>query len=480
MKKSKKVAIVGAGPGGLTAGMILAHHGFEVEIYEKNSSVGGRNGAIVSNGFKFDIGPTFLMLKPVLDEMFTLAGENINNHLEFYELDPMYHLVFKNRDIRISKDHDKTREQIKKLFPGEEKGFDWLLKREKKRFEAAYPCLKKNYSKFYMLFNSDLLKFLPRLSFPNSMFDELTRYFRTDDLKISFTFQSKYLGMSPWECPAAYMIIPYIEHNFGIQHVKGGLSEISEAMKKVFLNKGGKLYLNSEVVDIKKGRITLKNGESVLADEIVINADVGYAMKYLLKSKDLSNKDFSCSTFMLYLGIDRELDLEHHTIFFSDDYKTFVNAIFKEKKVKEDISFYIRNASKLDKSLAPAGCSNIYVLVPVPNNKSKIDWQKEKAAFRKLLIKKINEKIGIDIEKHIVFEHIITPYEWENEYNVFLGATFNLAHKLNQMLYFRPHNELSDGIYLVGGGTHPGSGLATIYESGRITSDIILKKHKIK
>lgn len=478
MKNSKKIVIIGAGPGGLTAGMILAHHGFDVEIYEKNGYVGGRNGAIVADGFKFDIGPTFLMLKPVLDEMFNLAGENINNYLEFYELDPMYHLVFKSREIRISNNHNKTREEIKRVFPGEENGFDKLLDREKKRFEAAYPCLQKNYSKFYMLFNSDLIKFLPRLSFPNSMADELNRYFTSDDLKISFTFQSKYLGMSPWECPAAYMIIPYIEHNFGIQHVKGGLSEISEAMKKVFLKKGGKLHLNKEVVDIKKGRITLKDGENVLADEIIINADVGYAYKYLLKTRDLSKKDFSCSTFMLYLGIDRELDLEHHTIFFSDDYRKYVNDIFKEKRVNEDISFYIRNASKLDRTLAPEGCSNIYVLVPVSNNKSKIDWQKEKTAFRNLLLKKMSEKIGVDIEKHIVFEHIITPYDWENEYNVFLGATFNLAHKLNQMLYFRPHNELSEGIYLVGGGTHPGSGLATIYESSRITANIILKKYK--
>jgi len=322
----KKIIIVGAGPGGLTAGMILAHRGYDVSIYEKDNQVGGRNGAIKKDGFTFDIGPTFLMLKPVLEEMFAEINENINDYLHFYELDPMYHLVFKDKSIKISNDHQKTKEAIAKNFPGDENGFDKLIEREKKRFELAFPCLKKDYSKFIQLFNKDLFKFIPKLSFPNSMHKELGKYFKDEDLKMAFTFQSKYLGMSPWDCPAAYMIIPYIEHNFGIQHVRGGLSEISVAMSKAFEKKGGKLFLNEEVTEIKKNSITLKNNNQVEADFVINNADAGYALKDLMKHQDLSKKDFSCSTFMLYLGLDTKLtDLEHHTVFFSDDYKAFVD-----------------------------------------------------------------------------------------------------------------------------------------------------------
>lgn len=471
----KKVIIVGAGPGGLTAGMLLSNKGHDVQIFEKEKDVGGRNSCIISKGFKFDIGPTFLMLKPILDEVFLEAGENIDDYLKFYDLDPMYHLVFKDKSIKMTNNHDDMRERIKKTFPGNEKGFDFFLKNEKKRFDVAYPCLQKDYSKFYNLFNKNLMKFIPRLSFPKSMYGILSKYFKDEDLKMAFTFQSKYLGMSPWDCPAAFTMIPFIEHNFGIQHVEGGLSEISQAMKKVILKKGGKIHLNKKVTQIKDNFIILEDRKKVLADKIIINSDVGYAMKKLLKEKDFKNKKFSCSTFMVYLGLNKKINLEHHTVFFSDNYKEYVDSIFGGKKINKDISFYVRNASPIDKKVAPKDKYNIYILVPVPNNKSKINWDTQKKDFRDLVIKKFEEKIGTSISKNIITETIITPKDWEEKYNVFLGATFNLAHTLSQMLYFRPHNKISKNIYLVGGGTHPGSGLPTIYESGRITANLIIK-----
>lgn len=313
------------------------------------------------------------------------------------------------------------------------------------------------------------------------MHDQLSKYFKDENLKMAFTFQSKYLGMSPWDCPAAFMIIPYVEHNFGIQHVRGGLSEISIAMKKIILKNGGKIFLNTPVKEIKEDYIELENGEKIEGNRIILNADVGYAMDKLVKTKekeDLSKKNYSCSTFMLYLGLSKKIDLEHHTIFFSDDYKEYVDSVFKTKNINYDVSFYLRNGSKYDSTIAPKGKTNLYVLVPVPNNSSKIDWKKEKKKFRQNVLDKMKEKTGIDIEKLIVSETVITPKDWEERYNVYLGATFNLAHSLSQMLYFRPHNQLSDKLYLVSGGTHPGSGLPTIYESARITSALIMKKGK--
>lgn len=471
----KKILIVGAGPGGLTAGMILAHRGYEVEIYEKEDRVGGRNASFDLQGFKFDIGPTFLMLKPTLDEVFREAGENSEDLLQFSDLDPMYHLVFKDHSLRISPDHARTREEIRRNFPGEEEGFDRLLIREKDRFAATYPCLKRDYSAWHKMFNRDLLHFLPKMSFPNSMYEELGTYFKSDDLKMAFTFQSKYLGMSPWECPAAYMIIPYIEHNFGIQHVRGGLSEISAAMAKVVAKNGGHIYLDSSVTEVKKKELVLAGGRVVKGDAVIVNADAGYAYKELIGRGDLSQKDFSCSTFMLYLGVDQPLDWDHHTIFFSDDYKDFVDSVFIRKETTDDISIYARNASPLDPTLAPAGKSSLYILVPAPNNKSGIDWSVAAPRYRQRVLERLKEKAGIDLEKHILVEKMITPTDWEKDFNVFLGATFNLAHRLSQMLYFRPHNQLEKDLFLAGGGTHPGSGLPTIYESGRIAADLISK-----
>ena len=186
---------------------------------------------------------------------------------------------------------------------------------------------------------------------------------------------------------------------------------------------------------------------------------------------------------MLYLGLKRQYDMPHHAIYFSNNYQTYINDIFKKEDMLKDISFYVRNASINDSTLAPKGCSNIYVLVPVQNKAKKIDWQKNKTPFRNLIIKLLKEQTSMkDIEKQIEVEKIITPDNWQDDQNVFLGATFNLAHTIDQMLYFRPHNKFEelDNCYLVGGGTHPGSGLPTIYESGRISSQLICKAHGVK
>ena len=236
--------------------------------------------------------------------------------------------------------------------------------------------------------------------------------------------------------------------------------------------------------------VKIDNNDSFYADEIIVNADFAYSATNLFpkevikkySEEKLSKKLFSCSTFMIYLGLDTVYKLPHHNIIFSENYKKYINDISADKEIKEDISIYLRNASVTDETIAPQDTSNIYILVPVANNRSKINWEEKKQEFRNLVIKTIIERLQLyDFEKHIVFEKIITPIDWEKSFNVYLGATFNLGHNLMQMLYFRPHNKFEEveNCYLVGGGTHPGSGLPTIYESGRISANLISNKYKI-
>jgi phytoene desaturase len=193
-------------------------------------------------------------------------------------------------------------------------------------------------------------------------------------------------------------------------------------------------------------------------------------------------REYSCSTFMLYLGLDKVYDLPHHTIFFAGDYKKNISDIFQAKTLSDDLSFYIRNASVTDPSLAPMGHSAIYVLVPVPNRTAAIDWAKETAAFRDRVLTAMETRGGMThLRQHIREEIVYTPQTWQ-DMNIHFGATFNLAHSLNQMLYFRPRNKFEelDNCYLVGGGTHPGSGLPTIYESGRIAANLIARRYGVE
>jgi phytoene desaturase len=190
----------------------------------------------------------------------------------------------------------------------------------------------------------------------------------------------------------------------------------------------------------------------------------------------LKEKKYSCSTFLIYLGLKKQYNLNHHNIIFSNDYRENIDDIFDKQVLSEDPSFYIQNASVTDPTLAPEGHSTFYILVPVPNNRSGIKWEEIKEEFKSKIIQKIIEKTGFsDLMENIEVEKIITPQDWEEQYNVYIGAEFNLAHTIDQMLYFRPHNKFQelDHCYLVGGGTHPGSGLPTIYESGRITANLI-------
>ncbi|MBT5927696.1 MAG: phytoene desaturase [Verrucomicrobia bacterium] len=490
----KHILVIGAGPGGLTAAMILAHRGFKVTVLEKESKVGGRNASIERNGYKFDTGPTFLMMKFLLDEVFEEAGKELDDYVECTKLEPMYRLQFKDKMFEPTTDREAMLQQLDACFPGNREGYDKFLKVEKERYESMYPCLQKDYNSIGRYFSLDLLKALPKLSLGRSIFEVLGDYFKDDKLKLAFTFQSKYLGMSAWECPGAFALLPYIEHAFGVWHTKGGLSEISEAMAKVCLELGVDIRLGTPAKQLLlSGRkvcgAELPDGEKVWADETVLNADFGYAMKNLVppgvlkkySPEKVDKREYSCSTFMLYLGLDKVYDLPHHTIFFAEDYKSNIEDIFKIKTLSKDLSFYVRNASITDPSLAPKGHSALYVLVPVPNLTAQIDWEQKKDAFRDEVIMALETSGGMpDLKNHIREEIVYTPRTWENM-NIQFGATFNLAHSLNQMMYLRPRNKFEelDHCYLVGGGTHPGSGLPMIYESGRIAANLISRHYGV-
>ncbi|MFQ3675711.1 MAG: phytoene desaturase family protein [Endomicrobiia bacterium] len=493
----KKIIIIGAGPGGLTAGMILSHRGFDVTIFEKEKNVGGRNAPIFLGNYRFDTGPTFLMLNFILGEMFEEVGEKAETMLSFKMLEPMYRLRFSDKDVFIYSDNQKMKQEITKHFLGNEPGLDRFFKYEEKRFRKLFPCLQIPYSTYFKLLNKNFIKAIPYFSIGNNLFSNLGNYFVDEQLKLSFTFQAKYIGMSPWECPAAFTMIPFIEHTYGIYHPIGGLYKISQVMAEIIKNRGGKVFTNTKVKQLILDHRTVKgvildNGEKVFADEVVINADFSYAMTNLVpegvlkkySKQNISKKRFSCSTFMLYLGVKKKYNIPHHNVFFADDYRRNVENIFKYKVWSEDMSFYLQNASVTDPTLAPLGKSTIYILVPVPNKLNcEINWEKEKNNFADQVLSKVVQKTELkDLLSNIEVKKIITPDNWVSEYNVYAGATFNLAHNLGQMLVWRPRNKFEEleNCYLVGGGTHPGSGLPTIYESGRITSNLISKKYGVK
>jgi phytoene desaturase len=221
------------------------------------------------------------------------------------------------------------------------------------------------------------------------------------------------------------------------------------------------------------------------ADAVVVNADFARAMRRLVPNRlrrrwtdeTIDRKRFSCSTFMLYLGIEGRFDgAPHHNIYVAKDYVRNLREIETEHVLSEDPSVYVQNASVTDPSVAPEGRSTLYVLAPVTHQHPNVDWERERDRFRSVVLGQLS-KLGFDgVDRRIRFEKVLTPADWERGGEIHIGATFNLAHNLGQMLHLRPRNRFEDldGVYLVGGGTHPGSGLPVIFESSRITARLLL------
>ena len=495
MVSNKQIYIIGAGPGGLATSILLAKSGADVTILERSDQVGGRTSSISENGFKFDLGPTFFLYPQALEKIFESVGLDLWDEIEMKRLDPQYRVIFKSGGyIDATNDIKVMSDQIKRFAPEDAQGFSKFMDENREKLRKMEPCLVNPFLNIFSLISPRLLKLLPMVKPHQSLDSYLKRFFKDPRIRLAFSFQSKYLGMSPFVCPSLFSILSFIEYEYGIYHPIGGCNEITKVMARGAQDNGVKIKLNEPVEKIlfdnkRATGIRTKNGD-YKTDAIVVNADFARAAKTLIpndrrsrwKDHKIDTKKFSCSTFMLYLGIKGNYDVPHHNVYISEDYQSNLQDIERRHVLSKLPSFYVQNACVTDPSLAPKGNSTLYVLVPVSHEHENIDWSKNEKDYRNLIIKEL-VKVGFtNLEDRIIYEKIITPADWSNQYNIHLGSTFNLSHNLKQMLYLRPRNRFEDceGIYLVGGGTHPGSGLPVIFESAGITSKLITKDIKLK
>ena len=485
------VNIIGAGPGGLATAMLLAKAGVRVRLLERLPVPGGRTSTITTpEGFRFDLGPTFFLYPRVLEEIFSACGYDLRDEVEMVRLDPQYRLVFGGGgELLATPDIPRMEAEVSRLSPADAGSFTRFMTATREKFTRFAPFLEQPFESWMDLATPDLVKLMPLLKPWKSLDAELGTFFSDERIRLAFTFQSKYLGMSPFRCPSLFSILSFLEYEHGVYHPVGGCGAVSTAMARLAQDMGVEIRYEEPVESLEFAgrRITAVHTPCgrYAADATVVNADFARSMTRLVpdrlrrrwSDRKISSRRFSCSTFMLYLGIDGCYDdVAHHNIYLSENYRDNLADIEHRHVLSRDPSMYVQNACITDPSLAPRGMSTLYLLIPVTHRHPNVDWRREGARFREVALDQM-ERVGIrGIRERIRYEKMLTPDDWQDDYEIYRGATFNLSHDLGQMLHMRPHNRFEDveRMYLVGGGTHPGSGLPVIYSSARITSDLLL------
>ena len=485
----KKVIVIGAGIGGLCVAIRLLNKGYDVTILEKEDTIGGKVNIKTKEGARFDLTASVLMTPKSYINIFSEVGKDYRDYFEMIKIDPIYKVNYYDKtNYKFYSDLGKMTETLEKI----EKGLSVQY------IEFLYKSFKKyiNSKKYFldepMINKKEILKLKPikKLLESNPLMTTdsyLSSIIKNENLLNYLIYQSMYIGVDPYKNSSLYTLIPAISHVYGLWYIKGGFYNYIEALKKLILELGGSIYVNTEVENILTDKTGVKgvktNKGSYKSDIVVCNADYPYAVKNLIKkkdSKDIKKQNYSCSVFMMYLGLSKEYkDLEVHNLYLGKDFKKNIQYAFKGKLPKNP-SIYLYYPSKIDKTVSGQFSSILNVMIRVPNLKDgNIKWNKKTIQnFRNIVINELKNIDGLEnIENEILYESYLTPVILKYKFYSSNGTAFGLSHKLTQTAYFRPHikDENIKGLYYIGSSTHPGNGVSVIIDGSKLVADEICK-----
>jgi len=486
---SKHAIVIGAGFGGLAAAARLRAMGHRVTVLEAGSQPGGRARAFERDGFHFDAGPTVITAPYLFDELFELFGKDRREYFELVPVDPFYRVAFPDgRYFDYVGDDERLFAEIAKFNAADVEGYKKLVEHSQRIFDVGYTQLvDADFSRF-----GEMMRIVPdliRLRAYKSLYGLVARYIKDDALRQVFTFQPLLIGGNPFRAPGIYLLIHWLERKWGIHFAMGGTSAIVSGLTRLLGEVGVDLRLNApveriEVVNGKAKGVLLADGTFLESEILVANADPAMVYTKLIdpsarrKNSDASvaRKRYSMSLFVGYFGTQKTYpDLAHHSILLGPRYRGLLTDIFDRKKLTEDFSLYLHAPTRTDPSLAPAGGESFYVLSPVPNQQSGIDWAVEGPRYMDRILDALDADHLPGLRENLVTQFHVDPRYFEGELRSYRGAAFGPEPTLRQSAYFRFHNKSEDvgGLYFVGAGVHPGAGLPGVLSSAKVLERVL-------
>ena len=490
MNKDKKIVVIGSGFGGIAAALRMRAKGYQVTLIEKHPDLGGRARVFKKDGFTYDGGPTVITAPYLFEELFVLFNKKISDYVKIVPLDLWYRFVFEDKTtFDYSGNETNMEKEIQKFSKTDVFGYKKLVNFTQKIFDKGFTELStKPFNKIRFMLKQ--IPALLKLKSYQSVYKLVSNYISNEKLRRVFSMHPLLVGGNPFTTTSIYTLILYLEKKWGIHYSLGGTGSIVNALEKLMKEEGVEIIKNAEVTEMlssdnKVEGVQINNKENVYGNYVICNSDPPNVYKNLIKSKKkygflfnqkVKRMNYSMGLFVYYFGSKKKFKkVAHHTIYFGKSYEDHLNKIFDQKILSNDISYYLHRPTATDPSMAPKDQDAFYVLVPVPNNLSGINWSNEGEKFKELVLTKMDQTVLPGIKESVVSDFYLTPDYFEKELSTLHGSGFSIQPKFTQSAYFRFHNksEVFDNLYFVGAGTHPGAGMPGVLSSAKVLDELL-------
>ncbi|GAA0116164.1 phytoene desaturase family protein [Clostridium senegalense] len=494
----EKVIVIGGGIGGLATGLRLLKNGYDVKIIEKECRVGGKVNLLKEKNFKFDLTASILMIIEPYKELIEYIDKDFSMFFNVKSINPIYRVFsYENKYYDFNNELYKLMNTLEDFSQKDSYGYIKFLGDTYKHYIAAnnYFLCKSQINKFKILKPKNI-KVIESLKTSNCSYHYIKKFIDNNILTEFLAFQSMYVGISPFDGPSIYTLIPMISQLHGLWHIEGGMYRYVEVLEKFILELGGEIECgkNVEKIHIEDNKVVgvITNKGLEKCDLVVCNSDFSYTIEKLLSENNSQLKigkytmkkiQYTCSTFIMYLALNKKYDiLKVHNIYLNKNFKDNTQKIFIGE-LPIDPSIYIYCPSKIDNTINKNGEEMLNIIVRVPNLcKNSVEWNENTIILLKEKILSILLSIdGLqDLKEHIIYENYLTPKDLESKFNCFNGCAFGISPTLSQTNWFRPQCKIEKlkNLYFVGDSIHPGAGVAMVLKSSKIVTDEILKDFK--